>query len=82
MPLRATVSLAWWSFFCWLAAKASIPIEDLDPTTMIWPDTSLGLKGQGSFLKLGLLLGLWALSEPSDHVRLLPHFGSAAAFIR
>jgi len=46
-------------FFCWFAAKASIPIGNLDPTAMIWTDTSFGLKGQGTFWKLGLLLGLW-----------------------
>ena len=41
------------------AAKASVPIGDLDPTAMIWTDASFGLEGQGTFWKLGLLLGLW-----------------------
>ena len=41
------------------AAKASVPIGDLDPTTMIWTDASLELEGHGTFWKLGLLLGLW-----------------------
>ena len=41
------------------AAKASVPIGDLDPTAMIWTDASLGLEGHGTFWKLGLLLGLW-----------------------
>ena len=42
---------------------------------MIWTDASLELEGHGTFWKLGLLLGLCALAEPSDHVRLLPNFG-------
>ena len=46
-------------FSCWFAAKASVPIGDLDPTAMIWTDASLGLEGYGTFWKLGLLLGLW-----------------------
>ena len=46
-------------FSCWFAAKASVPIGDLDPTAMIWTDASLELEGHGTFWKLGLLLGLW-----------------------
>ncbi len=36
-------------FSCWFAAKASVPIGDLDPTAMIWTDASLELEGHGTF---------------------------------
>ena len=65
MSSKSIASLTWWVFPAGLAAYASAPIRELDPTVEIWTDASLERVG-GHSSHGGFVQRSWTSSDLAD----------------